>query len=58
MGVDFSRGNAGMTEHFLDNTKVCPVFHKMRGKGMTEGVGRDILVHTSQKSLPLDYLEH
>jgi len=40
MGVDLSGSDIGMAQHHLDRPQVCPPFQKVRGKGMSQGVGR------------------
>ena len=38
VGVYLRCGDALMSEHFLDGTKVCPAFYKVRGKRMPQCV--------------------
>ena len=39
LGVDLGRGDGGVTEHFLNNAKVCTASQKVRGKGVAELMG-------------------
>ena len=41
VGVDFGGEDGLVAQHFLDYAKVGPVFYKVGGKGVAEGVGRD-----------------
>src|SRR5260221_11593611 len=41
MGIDLSRRNVGMTEHFLQGTQIGTVIQEMRGEGVTQDMRRD-----------------
>ena len=38
VGVNFSRGNAFMSQHFLNSSQVCAPFHQVGRKGMSESM--------------------
>jgi hypothetical protein len=41
MGVNLCGRDGFVAKHFLYGTKISTSFHKMRGKGMTEGMRTD-----------------
>lgn len=43
VGVDLRRGDIGVSQEFLNDTEVGPVFEKMGREGMPEKVGIDVL---------------
>lgn len=38
VSINLSSGDADMAQHFLDRAKVSPIFQKMSGKAMPQGV--------------------
>ena len=42
VGVDLGRADARMAEQFLDHAQVSAVFQEMRGKAVSQHVGRDV----------------
>lgn len=48
MRIYLSGSNAFMSQHLLYGAEVGAPFHQVRGKGMTKGMGGDILFYTCQ----------
>ena len=40
VGIDLSRRNIGMTQHFLDDPQRSAILKQVAGKGVAQGVGR------------------
>jgi len=51
MGIYLRCQDGRVSEHFLDQTKVCAVFYQMGGEAVPEGVWRDFLVYPGGHSL-------
>ena len=45
-GVDLSGGNIRMTQHGLNGSEVGPAFQQMGGKGMPQGVRRNLFQYS------------
>tara|TARA_R100000935_G_scaffold54112_1_gene82590 strand:- start:31 stop:282 length:252 start_codon:yes stop_codon:yes gene_type:complete len=43
MGINLGRGDIGMTKKRLDHAQIGTVGQKMRGKGMAQGMRRDLV---------------
>ena len=54
--IDLGRRDIGMVEYLLYGVYIRPVFKQMRGEGMAQRVGSDILVDVRLLLIELDYL--
>ena len=54
MGVNFCRGDRGMTEKFLDDAKVGAVFEQVSRETMAQHVWRDVALDTGTTSALFD----
>ena len=54
--INLHRAYIPMPEHFPDRMYIRAVFQKVRGEGMAEGVGSDILLDARHLLIVLDYL--
>jgi len=58
MGVNFRCGDGFVPQHFLHRSEVCSAFHKMGGKGMTQGMRADIFADTCPLCKVFDDVEY
>ena len=57
VGVNLGGEDGFVAQHFLDYSKVGPVFYEMGGKGVAEGVGRDFLPNAGHHGLVFHQIE-
>ena len=54
MGVNLGGGYRGVAEHDLDAANVCSVQEQVGGKGVAQGMGRNILDDAGLQGMALD----
>ena len=54
LGVDLGRRDIRMAQHTLDGPDIRAVFQKMRRKGMSQGMGRDLFFDSRFLLIELD----
>lgn len=58
VSIDFRCDDGFVSQHFLDYSKICPVFYKVSGKGVAECVRRDFLAYSGYHCLLFHHIEY